>query len=232
MVIDIKFKEEILASHAKCRKLHGLPALEWDEGCQITAEKWAIEIKKIRKMEHGGLTHPSGKKMGQNLAMIGGNPFRDLPGDRATYMWYNECVDPGYTFGPKKNPGTGHFTQVVWRGSTHVGAARIKVGDKSYVVANYLPAGNFVGRYKQNVPRPISGKLEEIMTEDMLKSKEFQKNHGGAQTNNGGAMNVRTTTSTSTRTVNGKRTVTKTVKTFHNDKLVKMTVNGVEKPVE
>merc|ERR1719193_982465 len=176
-------------------------------------------------MAHGELTHPSGKRMGQNLAMIGGTPFRDLPGDRATYMWYNECVDPGYTFGKKKDAGTGHFTQVVWRGSTHVGAARIKAGDKSFVVANYLPAGNFVSRYEANVPKPTSGKFEEIMTEQMEKAKEFNSKHGGS-------VNVRTSTSTSTRTVNGKKTVTKTVKTFHNDKLVKITVNGVEQPLE
>jgi len=176
-------------------------------------------------MEHGGLIHPNGEKMGQNLAMIGGSPFKNLPGDRATYMWYNECVDPGYKFGRKKNPGTGHFTQVVWRGSTHVGAARIKAGDKSFVVANYLPAGNFVSRYEANVPKPTSGKMEEIMTEQMEKSKEFNSKHGGS-------VNVRTSTSTSTRTVNGKRTVTKTVKTFHNDKLHKITVNGVEQPLE
>jgi len=39
MVIDKKFKEEILAGHAKCRTLHGLPPLEWDVGCQTAAEK-------------------------------------------------------------------------------------------------------------------------------------------------------------------------------------------------
>merc|ERR1719233_659034 len=177
-------------------------------------------------MAHGELTHPSGKRMGQNLAMIGGTPFRDLPGDRATYMWYNECVDPGYTFGKKKNAGTGHFTQVVWRGSTQVGAARIKAGDKSWVVANYLPAGNVVSRYKENVPQPLSGKLEKIMTEDMKKSEKFKSD------NCGGAMRIRTSTSTSTKTVNGKKTVTKTVKTFHNDKCVKIVVNGVEQPME
>merc|ERR1719195_795089 len=166
-------------------------------------------------MEHGELIHPNGKKMGQNLAMIGGTPFRDLPGDRATYMWYNECVDPGYTFGKKKDAGTGHFTQVVWRGSTHVGAARIKAGDKSFVVANYLPAGNYVSRYKENVPKPLSGK-----------SEKFKSDHGGE------GLRIRTSTSTCTKTVNGKRSVTKTVKTFHNDKCVKISVNGVDQPME
>merc|ERR550534_1859711 len=170
-------------------------------------------------MEHGELIHPNGKKMGQNLAMIGGTPFRDLPGDRATYMWYNECVDPGYTFGKKKDAGTGHFTQVVWRGSTQVGAARIKAGDKSFVVANYLPAGNVVSRYKENVPKPLSGKLEK-----------FKSDHGGG--GGGEGLCVRTSTSTSTRTVNGKKIVKKTVKTFHNDKCVKISVNGVDQPIK
>jgi len=230
MTADTKFKEEIISGHAKCRKLHGLPPLTWDDGCQKLAEKLAMKLKKTNVMAHGELIHPSGKKMGQNLAMIGGTPFRDLPGDRATYMWYNECVDPGYTFGKKKDAGTGHFTQVVWRGSTHVGAARIKAGDKSFVVANYLPAGNFNSLYKQNVPQPLSGKLEKVMTEDMKKSEKFQSDHGGDHGEEG--LCIRTSTSTSTKIVNGKKTVKKTVKTFHNDKCVKISVNGVDQPME
>merc|ERR1719357_1315991 len=177
-------------------------------------------------MEHGELTHPNGKRMGQNLALIGGTPFRDLPGDRATYMWYNECVDPGWKFGNTKIAGTGHFTQVVWRGSAQVGAARIKAGDKSFVVANYLPAGNVVKRYKENIPRPLSGKLEKIMTDDMRKSEKFIAEHGNE------GVKIRTSTSRSTRTENGKKTVTTTVKTFHNDKCVKISVNGVDQPME
>merc|ERR1719193_1128210 len=75
-------------------------------------------------MAHGGMRHPSGKRMGQNLAMRGGNPYKDLPGDKATFMWYNECVN--YKYGRLENPKTGHFTQVIWRKTTHVGAARIR----------------------------------------------------------------------------------------------------------
>merc|ERR1719382_1101834 len=45
-------------------------------------------------------------------------------------------------------------------------------------------------------------------------------------------LSIRTTTSTKTETVNGKTTVTTTVKTFHNDKLVKITENGVEQPLQ
>ena len=57
------------------------------------------------------------------------------------------------------NPG--HFTQVVWKSSTDFGVGKAQTKDgKWLVVANYYPAGNFVGRYKENVLPPVSGKVE------------------------------------------------------------------------
>lgn len=51
----------------------------------------------------------------------------------------------------------GHFTQVVWEDSTTlgVGMARNKKSGKLYVVCNYEPAGNFVGRFAKKVPPPL-----------------------------------------------------------------------------
>ena len=48
---------------------------------------------------------------------------------------------------------TGHFTQVVWKGSQEIGVGRAKSrdGTKWYIVTNYYPAGNYVGEYKSNV---------------------------------------------------------------------------------
>ena len=52
---------------------------------------------------------------------------------------------------------SGHFTQVVWKDSQELGIARARTRDgKWLVVANYLPAGNFIGRYPDNVFPPIS----------------------------------------------------------------------------
>jgi len=62
---------------------------------------------------------------------------------------------------------TGHFTQMVWKGSTSVGfgVAFKKVGMgnyKSIVVARFSPPGNMRGAYAQNV-MPLKGKKDEFV---------------------------------------------------------------------
>ena len=49
---------------------------------------------------------------------------------------------------------TGHFTQVVWKKTQSLGIAKAKSpkSGKIIVVANYEPAGNWIGQYKDNVP--------------------------------------------------------------------------------
>jgi len=54
----------------------------------------------------------------------------------------------------------GHFTQLVWKSSRDVGIGRSQSRDgKWFVVANFFPAGNFVGRNAENVFPPRDGKV-------------------------------------------------------------------------
>ena len=47
---------------------------------------------------------------------------------------------------------SGHFTQLVWKGSNEIGVGKaVSTDGKSIAVASYRPAGNFVGKYEQNV---------------------------------------------------------------------------------
>ena len=63
-------------------------------------------------------------------------------------MWYEEVNDPGYDFNnPGFSSGTGHFTQVVWKGSTKLGVGY----SKGWVCARYYPAGNMMGDFPSNV---------------------------------------------------------------------------------
>ena len=78
----------------------------------------------------------------------------DMSGQQATDMWYKEIKDYNFSkpgFGSK----TGHFTQMVWASTTHMGAAKEVKGSHCFVVANYLPPGNMNmrGEFEKNVKK-------------------------------------------------------------------------------
>ena len=83
-------------------------------------------------------------------------------GADAVQAWYDEMTDPGYDFETHSGEGTGHFTQVIWRGTTHVGGARS--ADGQYICCNYTPPGNFVGQHPENVP-PLLAEAPEAETQ-------------------------------------------------------------------
>ena len=64
----------------------------------------------------------------------------------------------------------GRFTQVVWKGSREIGIGRAfaENGQTVFVVCNYLPVGNVMGRFKENVFPP--GR-EDTKQEDTRKSQ-------------------------------------------------------------
>jgi hypothetical protein len=88
---------------------------------------------------------------GQNIAY--GYPSMKAVVD----AWYEEVSDYDYSRGTSSNGGvTGHFTQVVWKGTTHVGCASTYCSNlrATYYVCDYSPPGNYMGEYTKNVFRP------------------------------------------------------------------------------
>ncbi|CAG7818921.1 unnamed protein product [Allacma fusca] len=138
-----EFLKDALKAHNNYRDKHGVKDLSLDDDLCAVAQAWANELAEKDKMEH------SNNGYGENVfwtstAAVSG----PLPVD----SWYKEIKD----FNFKKvdhQPGTGHFTQVVWKDSKKLGIAyaQAKNGGGTYVVANYEPAGNFLGQYPENV---------------------------------------------------------------------------------
>lgn len=66
--------------------------------------------------------------------------------------WYAEIKAHKFSEEPKTT-ATGHFTQVVWKDSKHLGVG-IATNSKgqAFVVCNYDPPGNFVGKFAESVP--------------------------------------------------------------------------------
>ncbi|MBD9724565.1 pathogenesis-related family 1 protein [Streptomyces sp. ID-01-6.2a] len=117
----------------------GVPPLVWDESVAAQARSWA----RVRVADCE-LVH-SDSRYGENLAK-GSNPRYSLAD--AARLWLDEksdydrpsnsCVDDRECL---------HYTQLVWHGSTRVGAAKARCGNGwTYVVANFDPPGNWVGR--------------------------------------------------------------------------------------
>jgi glioma pathogenesis-related protein 2 len=71
--------------------------------------------------------------------------------------WYDEINDHVFGVEPKST-GTGHFTQLVWKDSKYLGLGVSKNSEgEVYVVCNYDPPGNWVGKFAKSVPRVGGG---------------------------------------------------------------------------
>ena len=99
---------------------------------------------------------------------------------------YNEVCDPGYSFSSGGfSGGTGHFTQVVWKGSTELGIGRAESQEGSmkcaYIVGRYKPAGNMMGDFPKNVAKgSFDQSYCKSVKDDQTKPKFFASNRSGA----------------------------------------------------
>ncbi|XP_003386119.1 PREDICTED: Golgi-associated plant pathogenesis-related protein 1-like [Amphimedon queenslandica] len=137
-----EFSKDLLAAHNRYRRKHGSPPLKWSAEAAAKAQEWADHLASTGSLQHGN--HDG---MGQNLAYYSGGT---LTASYTAEMWYNEIKD--YSFDrPGFSSSTGHFTQLLWASSKEAGFGYTVRGQTTYVVANYLPAGNVQGRFEQNV---------------------------------------------------------------------------------
>ena len=120
--------------------------MAFDDEAARAAQKWAEKLSSTNTMVHCSGDECGG--CGENLAMH--SVVEKISGTTAaTDMWYNEVNDPGYDFSdPGFKGGTGHFTQVVWKGSTKLGCGVAGM----YAVCRYCEkAGNWMGEFPKNV---------------------------------------------------------------------------------
>ncbi|KRF99294.1 uncharacterized protein Dwil_GK27574 [Drosophila willistoni] len=157
---DSGFNKYILNEHNRLRQLHGVPDLKLDDklskGCQAYAEELAVKDK----MDHSNEAKTG--EFGENLAAMQNDPRT------CVQLWYDEIELYNFKKG-EYSTKTGHFTAVVWKATTHLGVGHKKneASKKVYVVARYLPPGNVIGQFIENVPKPLnstcrSGNLNEF----------------------------------------------------------------------
>jgi len=132
----------MLDKHNEYRALHvGTDPLQYDAQLAADALVWSTHLADIEDLVHAN----SGD--GENLAWSSNPNASDT---WSTTAWYEEiCLydyaDPGFGF------DTGHFTQAIWVGTTHIGCARVDNASGNYVTCRYSPPGNWSGQYETNV---------------------------------------------------------------------------------
>ncbi|KGQ06273.1 Cell wall protein PRY3 [Beauveria bassiana D1-5] len=147
------FKSQMLAAHNWYRGQHSAAALKWDDNLASKSLAWASKCSENPR-------HDTDRKYGENIAW--GTSVT------ASYEWVNlwgkeraqyKFDQPG--FGGK----TGHFTQLVWKGTTSVGCAEAKCSYGTNVVCKYDPPGNMMGEngkyFRENVVPQTSGQISD-----------------------------------------------------------------------
>ncbi len=134
--------QALVDAHNRVRAKHCAGPLAWSPKLAQVAQQWANSLR-----DQGCAFAHSKGSYGENLA-AGSTGLLD-PGSVVS-MWYDEVAQykfPNGGFSMK----TGHFTQVVWRATTHVGCGHSQCKGMDIWVCEYDPPGNWEGQYRENV---------------------------------------------------------------------------------
>lgn len=137
---------QLVAYHNQVRAEVGVAPVAWSPELARYAQEWADRMAASGKFEH----RPSGQQLyGENLATGSSPSFGLLQGAQG---WYEEksLYRAGAPFTTSLLKA-GHYTQMVWRDSTHIGAGRAVFQKGPYlgwqiIVCNYAPRGNKLGK--------------------------------------------------------------------------------------
>ena len=132
----------LVDAHNRVRARHCAGPLTWSSKLAEVAQRWANSLR-----DKGCRFGHSGGTTGENLAA---GTAGTLDPEAVVKMWYDEVAEYKFPDGGF-SMRTGHFTQVVWRGTTQVGCGRSQCKGMDIWVCEYDPAGNWEGQYRENV---------------------------------------------------------------------------------
>ncbi|KAJ5627833.1 hypothetical protein N7490_010061 [Penicillium lividum] len=157
------YQQQVLYNHNIHRSNHSVSSLEWSADLESSAQTLAARCN----YEHD--TSIDGGGYGQNIGY--GVEASDV-GVMITNLMYNDEIEFFPTPYGESDPSMsdfdkwGHFSQIVWKATTHVGCATVVCDplgnvDSSealpFTVCNYSPVGNVGGEYGDNVLQPDGG---------------------------------------------------------------------------
>lgn len=178
-VLTPEERDAVLKEHNDARREVGVEPLEWSEELSEFAFDWLEESSEgyssdlLRgqplNLKHRPRNGEFAQKYGENMSYWGGSGTVNTDPARAVKGWYAEKAafdklnaekpyvvgdEEGKTDDQGRRVVVGHYTQMVWKATTQVGAAkwvmtytdnRGTMRTAVVIVANYDPQGNFTG---------------------------------------------------------------------------------------
>ncbi|KAL9952266.1 hypothetical protein ACROYT_G039492 [Oculina patagonica] len=137
------YRQDGLNKHNEFRAIHDASAMTLDDDMNTAAEEYAQTLFELGYLKHSD--RDSRPEQGENLAMGCSTGSEGRSVQDAVKSWYDEVCQ--YDFdNPGYSSAVGHFTQVVWKGSTELGIGKYTGQDGdwtcTYIVARYKPTGN------------------------------------------------------------------------------------------
>jgi hypothetical protein len=135
----------IVILHNQARSAAGVRPVYWDASLAAAADIWAAQLARTGRWGHSPAAVRPGQ--GENLWMgtRGAFSIEQMVGSWAgENRWFRPGVFPKVSRSGDWEQ-VGHYTQMVWRGTTRVGCAIRSSARNDYLVCRYSPAGNVIG---------------------------------------------------------------------------------------
>jgi hypothetical protein len=139
------FGMRVVAIHNQVRGAAGIGPMIWDRSLAAAADAYAQQLAMTGGWGHSAGSSRSGQ--GENLWMGTHGAFSV---DQMVGAWASErSMFHRGAFPIVSRTGrwedVGHYTQMIWPGSTRVGCAIRSSGRNDYLVCRYSPGGNVMG---------------------------------------------------------------------------------------
>jgi Cysteine-rich secretory protein family len=145
----------LLEAHNVARKAVSAAPLIWSDALANDARGWAQTLAQTGRFEHAPRLKGTAAQ-GENLWM--GTVFAYSPEDMvrtwtSEKRYYRRGIFPKVSTTGAWND-VGHYTQMIWHNTTHVGCAIARSEGDEYLVCRYSPPGNWIGQDPQSSAPP------------------------------------------------------------------------------
>jgi pathogenesis-related protein 1 len=136
---------KLITLHNKARADVGAGPLVWSKNLAVYAQSWADHLASTScSMEHRPRSGRWKQEHGENL-LIGKVGYHGVVD--AVRAWESEkSVYHGAALNSSNWYPSGHYTQMVWKNTRHIGCAQAECRGNVIVVCNYDPPGNILGQ--------------------------------------------------------------------------------------